>query len=95
MGLLHHQFIVLCQLKSVWRKKFSGPGTIILKVHFLFINSTRKPLLIHAFSPINARLLTVYGTAFYVITLIQCRSAPTISKSTETLKFHTEQTLSA
>ena len=46
---------------------FSGPGTIILKVNFLCINSTRKPLLIHGFSPINAWLLTVYGTAFYAI----------------------------
>ena len=29
-----------------------------------------KTLLIHGFSPVNARLLTVYGTAFYAITLI-------------------------
>ena len=27
-------------------------------------------MLIHGFSPVNARLLTVYGTAFYAITLI-------------------------
>ena len=26
-----------------------------------------KTLLIHGFSPVNARLLTVYGTAFYAI----------------------------
>ena len=25
------------------------------------------PILIHGFSPVNARLLTVYGTAFYAI----------------------------
>ena len=67
MGLLHHQFIVLWQLMSVWRNNFSGPGTVILKVSFLCINSTRKPLLIHGFSPLNARLLTVYSTAFYAI----------------------------
>ena len=53
--------------KNVWRNNFSGPGTIILKVNFLCINGTRKPLLIHGFSPVNARLLTVYGTAFYAI----------------------------
>ena len=28
-----------------------------------------KTLLIHGFSPVNARLLTVYGTAFYAIIL--------------------------
>ena len=67
MGLLHYQFIVLRQLKSVWRNNFSGPGTIILKVNFLCFNGTRKSLLIHGFSPVNARLLTVYGTAFYAI----------------------------
>ena len=44
-----------------------GPGTIILKVNFLCINGTRKPLLIHGFPPVNAQLLTVYGTAFYAI----------------------------
>ena len=70
MGPLHHQFIVLGQLKSVWRNNFSGPGTIILKVNFLCINGTRKPLLIHGFSPVNARLLTVYGTAFYAIIIV-------------------------
>ena len=70
MGLLHHQFIVLWQLK-LWRNNFSGPGTIILKVNFLCLNGTRKPLLIHGFSPVNAWLLIVYGTAFYAITLIQ------------------------
>ena len=43
---------------------------IILKVNFLCFNGTRKPLLIHGFSPVNARLLTVYGTAFYAIILI-------------------------
>ena len=42
-----------------------------LKVNFLCFNGTRKPLLIHGFSPVNARLLTVYGTAFYAITLTQ------------------------
>ena len=57
-------------LKSVWRNNFSGPGTIILKVNFLCFNGTRKPLFIHGFSPVNARLLTVYGTAFYAITAI-------------------------
>ena len=31
-----------------------------------------KTFLIHGFSPVNARLLTVYGTAFHAITLIQC-----------------------
>ena len=67
MDLLLHQFIVLCQLKRVWRNNFSGPGTIILKVNFLCFNATRKPLLIHGFSPVNARLLTVNGTAFYAI----------------------------
>ena len=71
MGLLLHQFIVLWQLKSVWRNNFSGPGTIILKVNFLCFNGTRKPLLIHGFSPVNARLLTVYGTAFYAITYVE------------------------
>ena len=40
---------------------------IILKVNFLCFNGTRKPLLIHGFSPVNARLLTVYDTAFYAI----------------------------
>ena len=75
MGLLHHQFTVLWQLKTVWRNNFSGPGTSILKVNFLCINGTRKPLLIHGFSPVNARLLTVYGTAFYAITLIESLSA--------------------
>ena len=49
------------------RNNFSGPGTIILKVNFLCINGTRKPLLIHGFPPVNALLLTVYGTAFYAI----------------------------
>ena len=49
---------------------FSGPGTIILKVNFLCFNGTRKPLLIHGFSPVNARLLSVYGIAFYAIMLI-------------------------
>ena len=72
MGLLHHQFIVLRQLKSVWRNNFSGPGTIILKVNFLCFNDTRKPL-IHGFSPVNARLLTVYGTAFYAIMRVSIR----------------------
>ena len=72
MGLLLHQFIVLLQLKSVWRNNFSGPGTIILKVNFLCFNGTRNPLLIHGFSPVNARLLTLYGTPFYAITLVQC-----------------------
>ena len=57
--------------KSVWWNDFSGPGTIILKVNFLCINSARKPLLIHGFSPVNARLLTVYSTAFYAIILIR------------------------
>ena len=71
MGLLHHQFIVLWQLKSVWRNNFSEPGTIILKVNFLCFNGTRKHLLIHGFSPVNARLLTVYGTAFYAITYVK------------------------
>ena len=75
MGLLHHQFIALWQLKSVWRINFSGPGTIILKVNFLCFNGTRKPLLIHGFSPVNARLLTVYGTAFYAITKIHIHFA--------------------
>ena len=64
MGPLHHQFIVSRQLKSVWRNNFSGPGMIIFKVNFLCINGTRKPLLIHGFPPVNALLLTVYGTAF-------------------------------
>ena len=58
MGLLHYQFIVL------WQFNFSGPGTIMLKVNFLRINSTRKSLLIHGFSPVNAGLLTVYDTVF-------------------------------
>ena len=58
-------------VKSVWRNNFSGPGTIILKVNFLCINSTRKPLLIHGFSPVNARLLIVYGTAFYAIIIVK------------------------
>ena len=71
MGLLHHQFIALSQLKSVWRNNFSGPGTIILKINFLCFNGTRKPLLIHGFSPVDARLLTVYGTAFYAIKFIK------------------------
>ena len=55
-------------LKSVWRNNFSGPGTIMLKVNFLCINSTRKPL----FSPVNSRLLTVYDTVFYAITVNNC-----------------------
>ena len=71
MGLLHHQFIVLCQLKSVWWNNFSGPSTIILKINFLCINTRRKPLLIHGFSLVNARLLTVYGTAFYAIIYVK------------------------
>ena len=29
-------------------------------------------MLIHGFSPVNARLLTVYGTAFYAITMVKC-----------------------
>ena len=40
-----------------------------LSVNFLCFNGTRKPLLIHGFSPVNARLLTLYGTAFYAITV--------------------------
>ena len=45
----------------------------MLKVNFLCINSTRKPLLIHGFSPVNARLLTVYDTDFfYAITVSNC-----------------------
>ena len=72
MGLLHYQFIVLWQFKSVWRNNFSGPGTIMLKVNFLRINSTRKPLLTHGFSPVNAGLLTVYDTVFYAITVSNC-----------------------
>ena len=59
-------------IKSVWRNNFSGPGTIMLKVNFLCINSTRKPLLIHGFSPVNSRLLTVYDTVFYAITVNNC-----------------------
>ena len=61
--------IVKRQLKSVWRNNFSGPGTIILKANFLYLNSMRKTLLnaIHGFSPVNVRLLTVCGTAFYAI----------------------------
>ena len=54
-------------VKDVWRNNFSGPGSIILKVNFLCFNSSRKSLLIHGFSPVNAWLLTVYGTAFYAI----------------------------
>ena len=71
MGLLHHQFIILWQLKSVWRNNFSGPGMIILQVNFLCINSMGKPLLIHSFSQVNAGLLTVYSTAFYAIMSIK------------------------
>ena len=45
----------------------------MLKVNFLRINSTRKLLLIHGFSPVNARLLTVYDTVFfYAITVSNC-----------------------
>ena len=51
-----------------------GPGTVILKVNFLCINGTRKPLLIHGFPPVNAQLLTVYATAFYAIILFHCFS---------------------
>ena len=29
-------------------------------------------MLIHGFSPVNARLLTVYGTAFYAIIRVNC-----------------------
>ena len=54
-------------VKECMADKFSGPYRIILKVNFLGINSTRKPLLIHGFSLVNIRLLTVYGTAFYAI----------------------------
>ena len=43
----------------------------MLKVNFLCLNGTRKPLLIHGFSPVNAWLLIVYDTAFYAIILVQ------------------------
>ena len=45
-------------VKECMANNFNGPGTIILKVNFLCING---------FSPVNARLLIVYGTSFYAI----------------------------
>ena len=65
---------------GVWRNNFSGPGTIILKAAFLCNNSTRNSLLIHGFWPVNARLLIVYGTAFYAIMQIHMTSLPIHSK---------------
>ena len=64
----HHQFIILSLIQGAWQNNFSGPGTIILKAVFLCINSSRNPLLIHGFWPVNAQLLIAYGTAFYAIT---------------------------
>ena len=63
----HHQFIAPLPIKGACRNNVSGPGTIILKAVFLCINSTRNSLLIHGFSPVNARLLIAYGTAFFAI----------------------------
>ena len=70
--------ILTVTVTSVWRNNFSGPGTIILKVNFLCINGTRKPLLIHGFPPVNARLLTVNGTAFYAIITIDSADVVTL-----------------
>ena len=51
-----------------WRQQFCGPGTSTLKVAKPCINSAWIDLLIHGFSPVNARLLITCDTAFYAIT---------------------------
>ena len=55
-----------------WRQLFCGPGTSILEVALPCINIAWIALLIHGFSPVNARLLITCGTAFYAIISDAC-----------------------